>query len=115
MSRLLAQWMLSVYVSDLPGFTPPARLRYLSWAFRTTYASLNAQQPARFDRPFPIVPLVSNGGSFSATGTLRAGSGDYYRVVQTAGQRGFTLLLTDPAGQPLTTAVLPRLNVIRIQ
>jgi hypothetical protein len=115
MSRLVAEWFLANWVSDLPGFTAPARLTYTSWAFRATYQSLNQQQPARFDRPFPIVPPVADGGVLSAAGTLHAGSGDYFRVIQSPGQRGFTLRLTDPAGQPIPVTVLPRLNVIRIR
>ena len=114
-SRLLGQWFLSNYLSDLPGFTPPPRLTYTTWRFRTTYASLNQQQPSRYDRPFPLVPAVESGGAFVANGKLRAGSGDYFRVLQSAGQRGFTLRLTDPAGNPLRARATPRLNVIRIR
>lgn len=115
LSRLLGEWFLANYVSDLPGFSPPPRLRYESWALRTTYASLNQQQPARYDRPFPLVPQVVTGGMFTATGTARAGSGDYFRVVQAAGQRGFGVRLTDPAGQALPSNVAVRLNVVRIK
>ncbi|MSR06641.1 MAG: hypothetical protein EXR93_06190 [Gemmatimonadetes bacterium] len=114
-SRLLGEWFLANYTSDLPGFTAPARLRYESWAFRTTYASLNAQQPSRYDRPFPLVPQIFSGGSFTATGTVRAGSGDYFRVTQAAGQRGFGVRLTDPAGLALPPTVVARLNVVRIK
>jgi hypothetical protein len=115
MARLLSQWFLANYVSDLPGFTPPSHLKYESWGFRTTFASLNLQQPDRFDRAFPIEPVVASGGAITATGTLRAGSGEYFRVTQTAGQRGFTLRLTDPSGAPVASSVAPRLNVIRVR
>src|SRR5688500_17691413 len=67
--RLLSQWFLANYVSDLPDFTPPARLKYETWRFRTTFASLNQQLPANFDRPFPIGPLVADGGTFDISGT----------------------------------------------
>ncbi len=115
MSRLLAQWFLANYVSDLPGFTAPERLRYDTWAFRTTYASLNQQQPQRYDRPFPLVPQVVSNRTFAVTGTLRTGSGEYFRVVQGAGQKGFTLRLTSASGAPISDTVLARLNVIRIK
>ena len=115
LSRLLSQWFLTNWVSDLPGFTAPARLRYDSWAFRTTYSALNQQQPARYDRPYPLVPAVRNAGTFAVTGVLRAGSGDYFRVVQPPSGRGFTLRLTNTAGVPIGTDVLARLNVIRIR
>ncbi|MBI4420825.1 MAG: IPT/TIG domain-containing protein [Gemmatimonadetes bacterium] len=114
-SRLLAQWFLANYVSDLPNFTPPSRLKYESWNFRTTYASLNQQQPQRFDRPFPLVPQAVNGGGFTADGTLRSGSGDYFRVMQGPSQGAFTLRLIDPSGGPVSSNVLARLNVIRIK
>lgn len=112
---LLAQWFLANYVSDLPNFTPPARLRYDTWAFRTTYASLNQQDPGNFDRPFPLVPDSVIGGTFELLGTLRSGSGDYLRVVQVATQRGFTLQFTDPGGGTIAPSVVPRLNVVRIR
>jgi hypothetical protein len=115
LTTLLPQWFLANYVSDLPAFSPPPRLVYDSWKFRTTYASLNQQLASRFDRPFPLVPQVFTIGTFAPTGTLHAGSGDFYRVVQAANQRGFTVNLTGPSGAAIDTSVLPRLNVIRIK
>lgn len=114
-SKLASQWFLANYVSDLPGFTPPARLTYQTWHFRTTYQSLHDQLPARFPLVFPLVPLEVNGGTFAFSGTLLAGSGDYFRVVQAAGEKGFTVLLTGPGGAALPAAIGARLNVIRIQ
>ena len=114
-AQLLGQWFLANYVSDLPGFTAPPRLTYDSWKFRTTFPSLNQQLPSRFDRPFPLVPPAASGGSLAAEGTLRAGSGAYFRVTQAAGERGFSLRFTTPAGAPLPAAITPRLNVIRLR
>jgi hypothetical protein len=113
--RLASQWFLANYVSDLPGFTAPARLTYTTWHFRTTYASLHQQDPARYPLPFPLVPPVFSGGTFAFDGTLLAGSGDYFRVVQAPGQKGFTLRMTGPGGAPLPASVAARLNVIRIR
>jgi len=114
--RLLTQWFLANWVSDLPGFTAPSRLTYSTWRLRTiTYASLHDQLPSRFDRPYPLVPAVVGPGTFQLNGTLRAGSGDYVRVLQAPGEHGFTLRLTDQSGGPLPTSLVPRLNVIRIR
>jgi hypothetical protein len=115
LERLLSQWLLANYVSDLPDFEAPPRLRYLSWQFRTTYESLNQQDPDTFDRPFPLVPTEFSGGTFMLDGTLRSGSGDFVRVVQGAGQAGFTLEFTSPGGGDVDPAVAPRLNVIRLR
>jgi hypothetical protein len=115
LSRLLPQWFLANWVSDLPGFTAPPRLKYDSWSFRTTYASLNQQTPSRFDRPYPLVPQVFTSGTFNVAGTLKAGSGDYYRVTQLPSAQGFTVQLTNSTGGPIATSAVARLNVIRIK
>ena len=113
-SRLLAQWSLANYVSDLPGFTAPDRLSFKTWKFRDTYASLNEQSPSTFEVPFPLVPRAVPGGLFSFQGTLRSGSGEYFLISQTGGQRGFTLRMTNPGGGALNDTLVPRLNVVRI-
>jgi hypothetical protein len=113
---LLADWFLANYVSDHPNLSSvPDRLRYSTWDFRSTYADLHAQDPSLFDRPFPVDPIVFSGGSFDVTGLLGSGSGAYYRVIQVAGQRGFTVELVDDVGDPLSGPAMPRLNVIRIR
>jgi hypothetical protein len=98
LSRLLAEWFLANYVSDLPGLTTASRLGYHTWDFRSLYESLHGQLPGDFDRPFPIVPPQFPGGTFNVTGEIRSGSGDYYLVVQTAGAQGFTVELTNFSG-----------------
>jgi hypothetical protein len=113
--RLLAQWFLANWVSDLPGFTAPARLRYTTWKFRTIYASLNQQLASRFPNPFPIVPPEESPLTVQLDGTLRAGSGEYLRLLQAPGERGFTLRLTQPDGAALPASVVGRLNVIRVR
>jgi hypothetical protein len=102
-------------VSDLPAFVPPAELTYDSWAFRSTYASLNAQRSDVFPNPYPLVPMVSAGRDVSSSGTLQAGSGIYHRATQSPGDPGFTLSFTAPSGAVIGAALVPRLNVIRIQ
>ncbi len=119
LSELLSQWFLATWVSDLPDSIladslKPARLRYTTWRFRTTFESFNEQSPDRFPLPFPLVPVVLRSPSFDRQGVLRAGSGDYYRVLQSADDAGFRVAFTDPTGATLSGAV-PRLNVMRIR
>ena len=113
-SLLLTQWFLANYVSDLPGVTVPARLRYRKWNFRTQYANLNSQSPTTFNRPFPIVPPVFTGGTFDVSGYLRSGSGSYLRVGVPPGPRGTAVQFTDGGGGTLNGAVA-RLNVVRLR
>src|SRR5258708_22276734 len=54
---------------------PISLLTYDSWKFRTTYASLHAQDAGNFPKTFPLTPPTSAGRSVNMTGTLRAGSG----------------------------------------
>lgn len=113
---LLSRWFFANWVSDLPNFTAPPAVRYESWQFRTTYASLNEQAPDTFDRPYPLVPTdVSGLASFDHTGILRAGSGEYFLVRQGASDPAISLQFTDPDGDPLTAASGAALNVIRIR
>lgn len=113
--RLVTQWFLANWVSDLPGFTAPARLRYVTWQYRTTFQSLHDQLPSRFPNPFPLRPMLLGPGTFQFDGTLRSGSGDYIRIRQAPGEKGFTILMTDLAGGSLPASVAGRLNVIRIR
>jgi hypothetical protein len=114
-ATLLPQWFFANYVSDLPGFIAPGRLTYRTWSFRRTYADLNRQAPNTFDRPFPLEPRVVLGGTFTANGILRAGSGDYFLAVQLAGQQGFGLQFTQGSGAPFSSPVPARLDVIRLR
>ena len=40
-ATLVERWALANWVSDLPGFTPPAELTYKKWAFRSAYAAVS--------------------------------------------------------------------------
>ena len=114
-SRLISDWILSNYVSDLPDASRPPRLTYTTWDFRKVYGSLHEQVPERFDRPFPLVPQSFAGGVFDVSGSLRSGSGDYFTVVQAPTDSGFTVQFTSPTGGPVDARAVPRLNVIRIR
>jgi len=124
---VVTQWALANWVSDLPGFAAPAELKYDSWPFRTTYASLNAQDPTNFPKPYPLTPTQSAGRGVNLSGTLRAGSGVYHRTLQAPNDAGFTLLFAagdrgpfstlvlGPGSGPLDPTLVPRLSVIRIK
>ncbi len=114
-TTVVTRWALANWVSDLPGFTAPPELRYDSWALRTTYASLHAQDGTNFPKVFPLTPTFSAGRAVSLTGTLHAGSGTYHRALQAPSAPGFTLLFSASSGGPLDPALVPRLNVIRIR
>ncbi|HEU5218225.1 MAG TPA: hypothetical protein VFU23_06175, partial [Gemmatimonadales bacterium] len=67
-----------------------------------------------FPAGFPLVPQVI-GGSFSRAGTLKAGSGRHFLVVQ-AGQGPAVDLqvLKNSAGDPLDPALVARFGIVRI-
>jgi Kef-type K+ transport system membrane component KefB len=120
--RLVNQWALTLWVSDLPGFTAPAELKYTSWDFRTTYASLNSQNPSSFPQPYPLIPIIATSGAcgasgmaFTCSGTMKSGSGVFMRVRQPPAGSGFALSFVDGSGNPFATnnPAVPRLNIIR--
>ena len=111
----VSRWGLANWVSDLPGFTALSELQYIRWHFRTTFASLHTQDPPDFPRPYPMVPPVVAGDAVNLTGTLWSGSGVYLRAVQPPGGAAFTLHFTGSGGGPVSAAIVPRLNVIRIR
>ena len=112
---VVTQWALANWVSDLPAFTAPPQLKYDSWAFRTTYASLHAQDTTNFPKLFPLTPTQSVGRAVNISGTLRAGSGIYHRAFQGPTDPGFTLLFGTAGGGLISPALVPRLTVIRIR
>jgi len=112
---VVTRWAIATWVSDLPGFLASDELKYKSWAFRTTYASLHAQDAGNFPKSFPLTPTTSAGRAVLLTGTLHAGSGFYHRAFQAPNAPGFTLLFGTGTGGPLDPALLPRLNVIRVR
>ncbi len=114
-ATVVSRWALANYVSDLPGFNAPPELQYVSWRFRTIYASLHAQRPDRFGKPFPLTTPSMLATAVSLVGTLRAGSGWYALATQAPSAPGFRLLFSGPGGAALPAALIPRLNVIRIQ
>lgn len=111
----VSRWSLANWVDDLPSFATPAELRYDAWNFRSVFAQLNAQNPTRYPRAFPLVPTSSEGSAVDVSGTLRAGSGVYHRALQAAGAPPFLLTFRAPDGWILAPSHSPRLNVIRLR
>jgi len=115
MSDLIPLWQLSNYLDNLPGFTPAdPRLQYPSWDFRYVYDTLNAQRPDLIPREYPLRP-DSMGGSYSRTGTLRAGSGRHLRVVQVANGGAVDVVLARQDGDPFPADRGVRFGVVRIR
>ena len=111
----ISHWGLANWVSDLPNFATPSELQYKVWHFRTTFASLNAQDPKDFPRPYPLVPPIAGGNAVNLSGKLWAGSGAYVRVVQPPGGAAFTLQFSANGASLVSPAIVPRLTVIRIR
>src|SRR3989454_1733389 len=111
----LVRWAGANWVSDLPGFTAPPELQYTSWHFRTTYASLHSQDPGHFPLPYPLVPIASGGAAVNVSGKLGSGSGVYVRALQAPGESAFVLRFSGGGNVPVSSAVVPRLTVIRIR
>jgi hypothetical protein len=112
--RLVTRWFMANSMSDYPGVSVPSFLEYSSWDFKVTYEAIHTNDRAQFPRPFPLSPLVSNGGAFSQTGSLPAGSGTYVFVHLNAGSDGFEVTFTGPGGEPFSGGA-PRLSVVRIK
>ncbi len=111
-ATVVTRWALAIYVTDRGGVPP--ELQYDSWNLHSVYAFLNARS-SQFPKIYPLVPTVSAGRDVALTGTLRSGSGIYHRATQAAGDPGFTISFTTPSGAMLAPALVPRLNVIRLQ
>ncbi len=111
----VGDWALANWVSDLPGFTAPPELKYTSWAFRSTFAAANQQDPADFPWPFPLAPVPMLSDSVNVSGTLHAGSGTYVRVLQPPGGGPFTLRFDGGGSVPLADSLVPRLAVVRMR
>ena len=111
-ATVATRWALAIYVTDRGGVPP--ELQYDSLNLHSVYAFLNARS-SQFPKIYPLVPTVSAGRDVALTGTLRSGSGIYHRATQAAGDPGFTISFTTPSGAMLAPALVPRLNVIRLQ
>jgi hypothetical protein len=115
-ATLVSRWSLANWVSDLPGFSAPAELKYKTWEFRSAYTSPTPWQcSGSIPITFPLAPGMGAGTAVNSSGVLRAGSGMYHLARQDPGTPGFTLLFSDASGRALRTSLVPQLNIIRIQ
>ena len=113
-ATLVERWALANWVSDLPGFTPPAELTYKKWAFRSAYAAVSRWCGSPLG--FPLVAPAAAPADVNLSGRMWSGTGAaYQRVLQAPGDAGFRLGFGDSAGVQLPGALEPRLNVIRIR
>jgi hypothetical protein len=110
---VVTRWALAIYVTDRGG-TPP-ELQYVSWDLHAVYAQLHGRAPDGFPKTYPLVPLQFVGRYVAVTGTLRAGSGIYFRLTQPAADPGFTLSFTGTNGLPIAASFVPRVSVMRLQ
>jgi hypothetical protein len=89
--QLLGGWALSMYADDYPGLaSPSADIQLPTWNWRSIYAGLNADFPATYTLPYPLVPAANSFGTNPAVGftTLRGGGvlWSEFRGMQTAPQ-----------------------------
>lgn len=111
-ATLVGQWQLANYAEGLPGFPANGLLAYTTWDLRGIY---DRNSPAVFPKPYPLTP-DSTATSFSASGTLRGGSGKHVRFKLPAGSSGTTVRLAgSTSGTHVSTTIVPRVAVVRIK
>lgn len=78
MPRLVGEWLASLYLDNLEGFTDPSgRLNFATWDFRTVMG--NPANSQLFPGGFPLNPEVVT-QQLTRSGTLRAGTGRHFLV-----------------------------------
>ena len=115
-ATLVAEWMLAIYLDDLPGFTPQSsRLAYSRWGFRQIFENNCCTPNAAFELAFPFSPVNTTGSAnFQRTGTLRGGSGRHFEA--SVGSDGLDILVARSIGGGLLDAALTgRVGIVRIQ
>jgi hypothetical protein len=115
-ATLVAEWMLAIYLDDLPGFTPQSnRLAYSRWGFRQIFENNCCTPNAAFELAFPFSPVTTTGsGNFQRSGTLRGGSGRHFHA--TVGSEGLDILVARSIGGGLLDAALTgRVGIVRIE
>jgi len=116
LADLVAEWLLALYVDDLPGFTPGSpRLTLKYWNFRQIFADNCCGQGKIFDKAWPTdAPLIT--GPFGRSGTLRGGSGRHFRVVLSSTSQPYDLVLAkNTALDGIDPALAPRVAFVRIR
>jgi hypothetical protein len=112
-ATVVGRWALANWMTDNGG--APPELQYDSWALHAVFSSLHTQRPSKFPNFYPLNPRCDRGPRRGSQQHAARRLGVYVRATQTAGDPGFTLQLTTPAGALINQAYVPRLNVIRLQ
>jgi hypothetical protein len=112
---MVPEWLLAAYLDDGPDLPdePTHRLHFKSWGLRGIWTDpRNAQV---FTSGFPLLPL-SIAGTFSRSGTLRAGSGRHFLITQPPSGAAVDLqVLEDSAGAQLDPNLQARYGLVRIR
>jgi hypothetical protein len=109
---LVGEWQMANWTDGLTGFPQDGLLAYRTWNFRDVFA---ANFPAVFSKIFPLTP-DSTTGAYSHPGVLPAGSGRTVRYLLPAGSPGATIRMAGTVnGGALTSTIVPRLAVVRVQ
>ncbi|MGH7560606.1 MAG: hypothetical protein ACRENB_06260 [Gemmatimonadales bacterium] len=113
-STMVPQWLMALYLDD--QFTEPTgRLRFKSWGFRSIFLDPANQAPGGPFSGFPLIPATTS-GSYTRSGTLRAGTGHSLRLLQSASGAAIDLQVRKSnAGDPLDQALAARFGLVRIQ
>ncbi len=115
LSTMIPQWLMAAYLddgTDLP-VESTGRLRYKSWGLRAIWT--DPRNASSFPAGFPLAPDVI-GGTYTRAGTLKAGSGRHFVIVQAAQGAALDLqVLKNSAGDPLDPALVGRFGIVRIR
>ncbi|MDB4917138.1 MAG: Ig domain protein group 2 domain protein [Gemmatimonadetes bacterium] len=112
---LVGRWALALYADNFGGAANAnADIQFASWNFRSIYAGLNADFPATYTLPYPLVPQARTFGAFSPVGitTLRGGGVLWYELTGTSSQSQLLRLEANGGGLPTTNL---RMAVMRLQ
>jgi hypothetical protein len=115
-ATLVTQWQMANYLDDLSGFNDASgRLGYSSWRFRTTFGSLNTQDPGDFPSPYPLVPDTVSTVAYVHTGTLRGGSAHHLLVEQASSAPSLEVKLSNDGKAPLSASLDARFGIARLR
>lgn len=113
----LPKWTLAMVVDDYPGFAPAdANLKQPTWNFRDIFAGYKADFSTNTSitwAAWPFVPTPNAFGSFSATGSVRAGTA---AILQVSGTQTLKQLLELKAnGSSAAAPAELRVAIVRVQ
>jgi hypothetical protein len=113
-AEMLADWGLSLYVDDAPGFTPlRAQLTQPSWNTRDMLRGLNASSPPLYPGAFPLPVRPVAYGSFLSGGLQLRGFGTTLFELSGTPTAPQLLELGGDGGAPLAPTV--RMAIVRVE